>query len=97
MARTKKAVAVTAETKQPKEKKINLTREQFDALLKASEQITEARRALNDVSDAETLAHIGFIAGQAYFAVNQVEDVLDDIINDINPDDDDNNWGDLDI
>tara|TARA_R110000868_G_scaffold6255_2_gene35710 strand:+ start:1959 stop:2252 length:294 start_codon:yes stop_codon:yes gene_type:complete len=97
MARTTKAVLVTAETKQPKEKKITLTREQFDALSKASQQITEARRALNDVGEAETLAHIGFIAGQAFFAVNQVEDVLDEIINDIDPDDDDNSWGDLDI
>lgn len=97
MARTTKAVAVTAETKQPKEKKITLTREQFNALSKASEQIAGARRALKDVGEAETLAHIGFIAGQAYFAVNQVEDVLDEIINDIDPDDDDNSWGDLDI
>lgn len=97
MARTKKAVSVTAETKQPKEKKITLTREQFDALSKASEQITEARRALNEIGEAETLAHIGFIAGQAFFAVNQVEDVLEEIINDIDPDDDDNNWGNLDI
>ena len=97
MPRPKKVALVATEVKPAKEKKITLTRDQFDALLKASEQITEARRALNDVGEAETLAHIGFIAGQAYFAVNQVEDVLDDIINDINPDDDDNSWGDLDI
>lgn len=97
MPRPKKVALVATETKPAKEKKITLTRDQFDALLKASEQITGARRALNDVGEAETLAHIGFIAGQAYFAVNQVEDVLDDIINDINPDDDDNSWGDLDI
>lgn len=96
MPRTKKAASAAVEAK-PREKKITLTRDQFDALSKASQQITEARRALNDVGEAETLAHIGFIAGQAYFAVNQVEDVLDEIINDIDPNDDDNSWGDLDI
>ena len=94
MARPKKAASVAVEAEQPK---ITITREQFDALSKASQQITEARRALNEIGEAETLAHIGFIAGQAFFAVNQVEDVLDEIINDIDPDDDDNSWGDLDI
>lgn len=96
MARPKKVALMAAETKQPKEKKIVITREQLDLLTKASEQVTEARRAMDSISDANTIAEIGFIAGQAYFAVNQVEDVLDELINDLTPEDD-GNWGDLDI
>lgn len=96
MARPKKVALMAAETKQPKEKKIVLTKEQLNLLTKASEQVTEARRAMDAVSRAESIAEIGFIAGQAFFAVNQVEDVLDDLINDLTPEDD-GNWGDLDI
>jgi hypothetical protein len=96
MARPKKVAVVATETKPPKEKKIVITREQLDLLTKASEQVTEARRAMDSIRGADTVAEIGFIAGQAYFAVNQVEDVLDELINDLTPEDD-SNWGDLDI
>lgn len=98
MPRPKKVALVATETKPPKEKKIIITREQLDLLTKASEQVTDARRAMDAISRAETIAEIGFIAGQAFFAVNQVEDLLDDLVSDLTPEDEsDNNWGDLDI
>lgn len=86
MARAKKAVAKTVAEVKPKEKRITLTSEQFEALKSASELISEARRELHDF-DADNLAKAGFIAGQAFVALNKAEDVLDEVIDEIDPTD----------
>ena len=96
MARPKKVALVATETK-PKEKKIVLTREQFESLKTAAEKVGEARRIINKIDEAETVAAVSFAAGRAFAEINLAEDLLDEIVNEVGPDEDDNIWGDLDI
>ena len=88
MARVKKAVAKTAVEVKPKEKKITLTSEQFEALKTATNDITSVRRLLSDMQEGIVdLAQAGFITGQAYQLANKAEDALDEMVNELDPTD----------
>jgi len=88
MARPKKATAKSVEVEvKPKEKKIVMTKEQFESLKAAAEVVSEARRVFQNIEGAETLSAISFAAGRIYEGVNTVEDTLDDLIDELEPDD----------
>lgn len=87
MARPKKAAAKPVAEVKPKEKKIVMTKEQYQALVETAEKVAEARRLLQNVDESESIAAISFIAGRIYAEVNSVEDTLDDLVNDLNPED----------
>ncbi len=82
MARPKKAVAKVTE---PKEKKVIITKEQIETLRKISSLIGDARRTVDNIEEADTLVSAGFKAGKAYDMTDKAEDLVDALINELDP------------
>lgn len=96
MARPKKTTAkvVVAESK---ETKVIITPEQIQKLRNALELISDARRTIDSIEEADTLTSAGFKAGKAYNMTDKAEDVIDSLINELDPTDysDDDEDGDI--
>jgi hypothetical protein len=88
--------AVAKMTAPKKEEGIVLTKEQFETLQKVSELLRDARLKLHTMEDCETLATMAFAAGRAFVAADQAEDLIDDLISEIDPDKDVDDWDDED-
>ncbi len=84
MARPKKAAAkkVAAE---PKEKKVIITPEQIQKLRSISSLIADARRTVDNIEEVDTLVSAGFRAGKAYDMADKAEDMIDELINELDP------------
>ena len=80
MARPKKVAVKKEVAAAPAPVTYTLTKEQFELLKSASALISDARRELHNF-EPENLAAAGFIAGQAFAAINKAEDTVDDIVN----------------
>jgi hypothetical protein len=87
MPRPKKASVAPTE-KKPVEKKITLTKQQFQTLEEISEAITEARLSIGRF-DVENLAEAGFEMGKVYVHIDKIEDRISDLVREIDPDYDD--------
>jgi hypothetical protein len=76
--------SVTPTEKKPVEKKITLTKQQFETLEEISESITDARLAIGRF-DVENLAEAGFIMGKVFARIDRIEDQISDLINEVDP------------
>ena len=79
-----------------KEEVITLTKEQFETLQKVSELLGDARLMVHKIEDCETTATMAFAAGKAFVAADRAEDLIDDLISEIDPDKDVDDWDDED-
>jgi CRISPR/Cas system CSM-associated protein Csm2 small subunit len=82
MARTKTSAPAEQKTKQ-----IVLTKEQYDKLTDISTDINRAKNTLSDIGDDTDMneRQIGYIAGKVFIVLDRLEDVLDEIIDQIDP------------
>ena len=95
MPRSKKAAPTATGETAPKEKKVTLTKKQFETLQAISESITDARLSIGRF-DVENLAEAGFIMGKVFARIDRIEDEISDLVNEVDPgydkEEDDNNW-----
>ena len=94
MARPKKSAAPA---EQKAEQLITLTQEQLTKLRDISSDLNRVKNYLSDIGEDRDLddRNIGFIAGKACATINSLEDILDGIINEVEPgtdEDDDISW-----
>ena len=87
MARPKKSAAPA---EQKAEQVITLTQDQLSELRNISAELNRVKNNLVDIGEDRDLdrRNIGFIAGKACASINNLEDTLDDLINQIEPDTD---------
>jgi hypothetical protein len=76
--------SVTPTEKKPVEKKITLTKKQFETLQEISEAITDARLSIGRY-DVENLAEAGFIMGKVFARIDRIEDQISDLVNEVDP------------
>lgn len=77
-----------------KEEVITLTKEQFETLRKVSELLGDARISIHRIEDCESMATMAFAAGKAFVATNEAEDIIDNLIREIDPIKDEDDWDD---
>jgi len=75
----------TPTDKKPVDKKITLSKKQFEILEEISESITDARLTIGRF-DATTLSEAGFTVGKLYARIDRIEDQISDLIREIDPD-----------
>lgn len=75
---------------------IKLTMEQLETLKKVSSLIGDARLGLHKIEDCETTSTMSFAAGKAFVAADQAEDLVDELIRQIDPTEEEDSWEDED-
>ena len=94
MARPKKSAAPAEQ----KAKQIVLTEEQFSKLRDISDGLNRAKNTVEDIGEDRELdlRNTGYIAGKVYITLERLEDTLDELLEQIEPEaeeeDDDSNW-----
>ena len=102
MARPKKSAAPAEQKAEQivlaeKAKQIVLTEEQFSKLRDISDGLNRAKNTVEDIGEDRDLdlRNTGYLAGKVYITLDRLEDTLDEIIDQIDPDteeEDDIDW-----